>query len=133
MLLGSCTCFRANQHQQPSSQAAKQLPAPSKISSDKSLLSGTFVFASALASPLAANAQAHAAALPTYTYWEQFGLAIAPGLPMIIVVTSFIVFGSNSVKSELGAKIDSSAAKIDSLTVAIENKLDMQDAKIDPD
>ena len=57
-------------------------------------------------------------------FWQQVVLSFAPGVPMIVVVFGVLFFASNSLKSELGAKMDAQTSNFGA-------KLDMQNAKLD--
>jgi hypothetical protein len=61
---------------------------------------------------------------PTYNYWETFGLLVAPGVPMITIVLGLIIFGFNSVKSELKSDMTALESRLDIKLNALEKGMD---------
>jgi hypothetical protein len=79
---------------------------------------------------------------PPLTFWEQFALAAAPGLPMLVTIAGVIFFVLGSFKVELKSELKADirelqngmkdlGSKIDTLTVSIQTRFDNQDSKID--
>jgi hypothetical protein len=63
---------------------------------------------------------------PTYNYWQIFGLLVAPGVPMIVIVFGLIIFGFNSVKCELKADMTVLESKLDIKLTALEKGMDIK-------
>jgi hypothetical protein len=84
-----------------------------------------------------------------YNFWQNGFLALIPAIPTIVSVVGFVVFGSNSIKSELKSDIASVksdiasiksevkadiaalTSKLDTLIASIGGRLDNQDKKIE--
>jgi hypothetical protein len=41
-----------------------------------------------------------------YTFWQTVILSFAPGLPMVAVVFSVLVFGFTNIKAEINTRLD---------------------------